>query len=392
MIERELLSVIKNRAKKYPIVTLTGPRQSGKTTLVKKAFPQKPYVNLEIPETRKLATSDPKHFLSQYPKGAIIDEIQRVPDLTSYLQAIVDEKRKNNLFVLTGSQNFRLIESVSQSLAGRTALLELCPFSLSEIKEKIKKLSLDQILLKGFYPRIYDQKIEPAVYLRDYFRTYVERDVRLIENIRNLSLFEKFVRLCAGRVGQIINRSNLANEVGVSSTTIEEWLSLLKASYIIFLLPPHFRNYNKRIIKSPKLYFYDVGLASYLLEIESARQLAHDPRRGALFENLVISEVLKYQLNRGNEIRFGYFRDSTGNEIDLIIRVQGELIAWEIKSAATYSSDFMKGLDYFKKIAKDPIQKTQIIYGGNQEHTVGSHQIISYKKMNPWLVSFFKNY
>jgi len=391
MIKRNLLPLLINRAKKYPVITLTGPRQSGKTTLAKIAFPHKPYANLEIPELRQLATDDPNRFLQQYPDGAILDEIQRAPHLTSYIQAIVDIDKKNGLFILTGSQNLNLIDSVNQSLAGRTSILELCPFSLDEISHELKNKSVDEILLTGFYPRIYDQKINPTVALRDYMRTYVERDIRQMENIRNINLFEKFVKLCAGRVGQILNRSNLANEVGVSSTTIEEWLSLLRASYIVFFLPPHFKNYNKRLIKSPKLYFYDVGLASYLLEIETTKQLSRDPMRGALFENLIVAEVLKHKLNSGNEPRFGYFRDNVGNEVDLIMRHEGQMIPWEIKSATTYNSSFLKGLKYFNKISKDPVINSGIVYGGELSQTVSDCDLLPYKLIISKLNSIFNS-
>jgi hypothetical protein len=391
MLKRSLLPILKNRAKKYPIVTLTGPRQSGKTTLSQMAFPDKSYVNLENPEVRRIAIEDPNRFLNQYPDGAILDEVQRTPELFSYLQTLVDADKRNGLFILTGSQNFNFIQSVNQSLAGRTSILELVPFSMEEISKQIKNKSIDEILIQGFYPKIYDQNIKPQVLLSDYVKTYIERDIRLIENIRNLNLFEKFIRLCAGRVGQVINKSNLANEVGVSSTTIEEWLSLLRASYIIFYLQPHFRSYNKRIIKSPKLYFYDVGLASYFLEIETPAQMSRDRMRGSLFENLIIGEVLKYRLNQGKDARFGFFRDNVGNEVDLILRHQGKMIPWEIKSAETYHQDFLKGINYFSKISKDPVNHASVIYGGNKEQKIAESDLISYKKLNQKLNKIFEN-
>ena len=255
MIKRHVEQKLLKFLKQYPVLMLTGPRQSGKTTLCKMALPDKPYVSLESPDNREYALSDPKGFLSEYPKGVIIDEAQHAPELFSYIQGIVDEKKKNGMFVLTGSQNFQLLNKVNQSLAGRTAILKLLPFSIREIKPIIKKMSLNEVLLSGFYPRIYDEKLEPQHALSFYFETYVERDVRSLLNVKDLSSFQKFVRLCAGRVGQLLNLSSLGNEAGVSHTTAREWLSLLEASYIVFLLPPHYKNYNKRITKAPKLYF-----------------------------------------------------------------------------------------------------------------------------------------
>ncbi len=384
------MHTLKSRAEKNPIVRITGPRQSGKTTLVKLAFPDKTYVNLENLEIRRLAEEDPIRFLEQYPDGAILDEIQRVPDLPSYLQTIVDEDKRNGLFILTGSQNFSLIASITQSLAGRTSILELLPFSMSEIPDIVDETSIDDMIIHGFYPRIHDQGLDSRIALRDYVKTYIERDVRMLENIRNLNLFEKFVRLCAGRVGQVLNCSNLANEVGVSSTTIDEWLSVLRASYIIFFLQPHFRNYNKRIIKSPKLYFYDVGLASYLLEIETSSQMARDRMRGALFENLIIAEVIKHRFNHGVDFRSGYFRDNTGNEVDLILRHDGVMIPWEIKSASTFSTDFLKGVTYFQKISTDPIHHAAIIYGGTISQCIHDYQLIPFKKMADHLSDIYE--
>ena len=377
-VEQKLLKFIKQ----YPVLMLTGPRQSGKTTLCKMALPDKPYVSLESPDNREYALSDPKGFLSEYPKGVIIDEAQHAPELFSYIQGIVDEKKKNGMFVLTGSQNFQLLNKVKQSLAGRTAILKLLPFSIREIKPIIKKMSLNEVLLSGFYPRIYDEKLEPQHALSFYFETYVERDVRSLLNIKDLSSFQKFVRLCAGRVGQLLNLSSLGNEAGVSHTTAREWLSLLEASYIVFLLPPHYKNYNKRITKAPKLYFYDVGLASHLLGIETVKQMQRDPLRGSLFENLVVIEFLKKQYEEASRANLSFFRDSNQNEVDLILPSGNALWAVEIKSGQTIASDFFKGLNYFKGVNKEDHLKNFVVYGGDQTQKRTSAQVVPWNELD----------
>jgi predicted AAA+ superfamily ATPase len=377
-VEQKLLKFIKQ----YPVLMLTGPRQSGKTTLCKMALPDKPYVSLESPDNREYALSDPKGFLSEYPKGVIIDEAQHAPELFSYIQGIVDEKKKNGMFVLTGSQNFQLLNKVNQSLAGRTAILKLLPFSIREIKPIIKKMSLNEVLLSGFYPRIYDEKLEPQHALSFYFETYVERDVRSLLNVKDLSSFQKFVRLCAGRVGQLLNLSSLGNEAGVSHTTAREWLSLLEASYIVFLLPPHYKNYNKRITKAPKLYFYDVGLASHLLGIETVKQMQRDPLRGSLFENLVVIEFLKKQYEEASRANLSFFRDSNQNEVDLILPSGNALWAVEIKSGQTIASDFFKGLNYFKGVNKEDHLKNFVVYGGDQTQKRTSAQVVPWNELD----------
>ncbi len=276
---------------KYPVITITGPRQSGKTTLARNTFTEKPYANLENPVTRQFAEEDPLAFLGQYPQGAIIDEIQRVPELLSYIQVIVDERRENSLFVLTGSQQFELMHGITQSLAGRTALLKLLPLSIAELATHFSP-GVDEMLFKGFYPRIYDQDIAPDQAYGDYFETYVERDLRQLVNVKNLSLFQRFVKLCAGRCGQLLNLNSLANDTGISHSTAREWMTVLEASYIVFLLQPFHANIGKRLVKSPKIYFYDVGLASWLLGIEEQRQIATHPLRGGLFENMARQQNL----------------------------------------------------------------------------------------------------
>ncbi|HNV72271.1 MAG TPA: ATP-binding protein, partial [Candidatus Ozemobacteraceae bacterium] len=319
MIKREMEAELKLLARQFPVVTVTGPRQSGKTTLCRKVFPKKTYVSLENHDLREFAVQDPRGFLRSVSDGAILDEIQRAPQLTSYIQTLVDESPTPGRFILPGSQQFEVSQTVSQSLAGRTALLKLLPFSQAELGARRIPDDLDHLLLTGFYPRIHDRGLEPTKALADYFETYVERDLRQLIQLRDLHLFEKFVKLCAGRVGQLLNLNSLAADTGISHTTARAWISLLEASYIVFLLPPWFRNVSRRLVKSPKLYFIDVGLAAMLLGIETTDQMSRDPLRGHLFENFVIMEALKHRYNRGQRSNLSFFRDATGNEVDLIL-------------------------------------------------------------------------
>lgn len=380
MIQRHIKKKFLEFTRQYPVVMLTGPRQSGKTTLCREALPHKAYISLENPDTREFALSDPRGFLAQYPEGLIIDEAQRAPELFSYIQGIVDEKKKKKgLFVLTGSQNFQLLDKVNQSLAGRTAILKLLPFSMGEIKPAVRKMSLDELLLKGFYPRIYDEKLNPHYALSFYFETYVERDVRSLLHVKDLSSFQKFVRLCAGRVGQLLNLSSLGSEAGISHTTAREWLSLLEASYIVFLLPPYHKNYNKRITKAPKLYFYDVGLASYLLGIENVKQMQRDPLRGHLFENLIVIEFLKNRYEKAESSNLSFFRDSNKNEVDLIAPSQSGLWAVEIKSSQTIAPDFFKGLNYFEELHQEGEIKKALVYGGDQSQARSIGHVVAWK-------------
>jgi len=364
MIDRAMEPVLKELAAKYPVVTVTGPRQSGKTTLCCKVFPKMPYANLERPDTRDFATTDPRGFLCGYPDGVILDEIQRAPHLLSYIQVRVDERDASGQFILTGSQQLEVINTVSQSLAGRTALLKLLPFTMGELGWSRLPLSLDGLLLTGFYPRIYDKQLDPTQALGDYFATYVERDMRQLASVKDLSVFEKFVRLCAGRIGQILNLQSLGNDAGVSHATARAWLSLLEASYILFVLPPWYRNISKRLIKSPKIYFYDVGLASYLLGLENERHVSRDPLRGNLFENLVIMEALKYRYNRGRKSNMCFYRDAKGNEVDMIIEFGSDLFPVEIKAGETITPDYFKGLKQFRRVVPDLPWGAGLIYGG----------------------------
>lgn len=383
MISRTLENYVRQMAKKYPVITITGPRQSGKTTLVKSVFKKLPYVNLEHPVTRDFAKNDPVGFLEQYADGAVLDEIQRTPELFSYIQVKVDENDRPGQFILTGSHQFELRTGINQSLAGRTAVLKLLPFSLEELSSCGELPSVDELLWKGFYPRVYDKDIPPAQAYSDYFETYIERDLRNIENIRNLDTFRLFVRLCAGRAGQLLNLSNLSNETGVSQPTVKEWLSILQASYIIFTLPPyHPRNLNKRLVKSPKLFFYDVGLAAWLCGIEECRHLQNHPLRGNFYENMVVADVLKWRWNRGKSNNLSFYRDSNANEVDLIYEIAGKPVPIEIKSSRTISDEYFKGLRHFTKEISHSMDKGILVYAGDTEQrrtefTVTNHRQLS---------------
>ncbi len=385
MIIREISNYLSALATQYPVVTLTGPRQSGKTTLVKSVFPDKAYINLELMDNREFAQTDPRGFLRRIPDGAILDEIQRAPDLVSYIQGVVDEKQKNGVFILTGSQQFEVSISISQSLAGRTALLKLLPFSINEVRENYGVSDIDQLMLNGFYPRIYDQKLDPTQALANYFETYVERDLRQLIQIKNLSQFQRFVKMCAGRVGQLLNLTNISNDLGTSHTTVREWLSILEASYIVFLLQPFYANIKKRLIKAPKLYFYDVGLASFLLGIESLSHVAMHPLRGNLFENLVIIEILKYRCNQGKRNNLNFYRDSQGNEIDVIYNLAHNVLPIEIKASETVIPDFFKNFAAFQKIMPNlPFGKV-LIYNGDQHQSRGNIEVVPLWKMKEFL-------
>ncbi len=363
MIEREITGRLKALFAQYPFVTVTGPRQSGKTTLCRAAFPGLQYVNLEAPDQRDFAESDPRGFLARLGDGAIIDEVQYVPALLSYLQVLADERGRNGLFVLTGSEQFRLSDAISQSLAGRTALLRLLPLSLRERRRADASEAIDDIIYSGFYPRILDQGLDPRQALGDYFETYVERDVRRLGGIRNLSAFRLFVRLCAGRVGQLVNLTSLGSDAGVSHTTAREWLAILDRSYIAFQLPPFHANIRKRLVRSPKLYFHDVGLASYLLGIESPQQVATHPLRGALFENVVVTEALKHGFNRGRQPNLSFFRDSRGLECDLFYETGQGISAIEAKSGSTVASDYFTSIYRVAELVPAVSAKT-VVYGG----------------------------
>ncbi len=384
MIAREIAPKLIALFKQHPFVTVTGPRQSGKTTLCRAAFPDLAYVNLERPDHREFAETDPKAFLSRLDDGAILDEIQRVPELLSWLQALADDKGRNSLFVLTGSEHFQLSRSIGQTLAGRTALLRLLPFSLREYEMAGGASELDKMLFAGFYPRIHDQRLDPLQALGDYFETYVERDVRQIGEIRNLSSFRRFVRLCAGRVGQLANLSSLGADAGVSHLTARHWLTILETSYIVFQLPPFFANIRKRLVKSPKLYFYDVGLASHLIGIERASQVATHPLRGALFENAVVIEALKHGFNQGRRPNLSFFRDSRGLECDLLYPHAQGSAAIEIKSGTTVASDWF---DTCERVARavPGISGSAVVYGGNERQARSKGEVLPLKELGGFL-------
>lgn len=379
MFRREIETEIQELAKGYPIVTLLGPRQSGKTTLVQHAFPNKQYANLEFADTRAIASSDPRGFLEQFPDGAIFDEIQRVPELLSYIQPLVDERDQKGMFILTGSHQLELQQAVSQSLAGRTALLTLLPMNLIELEEAGFQLSMDEWMLKGGYPRIYKDNLDPTKAYRNYFQTYVERDLRQLIQVKDLMQFERFIQVLAGRIGQILNMEQIGGEIGISSHTVKEWISILEASFILFRLPPYFENLGKRQIKSPKIYFNDVGLAAYLLGIQNELQLARDPLRGNLFENAVILELKKHRLNRGLDPNLFYYRDVQKNEVDLIYKVADTLVPIEIKSSRTYHPEFIKKLHFFQELVKERSPRAFLIYAGELESRIQTTHLLNYR-------------
>lgn len=387
MIRREITPVLVRLFGQYPVVTVTGPRQSGKTTLCREAFPHLNYVNLEAHDRREFAERDPRRFLEQVGSGAILDEIQRVPSLLSYVQVLVDERGENGLFVLTGSQHFGLSNAISQSLAGRTALLRLLPFSLAERLSAQPSGSVDDLLYSGFYPRVFDHRLEPRQAYADYFETYVERDLRQLAEVRNLSSFQRFVRLCAGRVGQLLNLSSLGADAGVSHVTARQWLTLLEASYVVFLLQPYHGNIRKRLVRSPKLYFHDVGLAAHLLGIEEARQVATHPLRGSLFENMVVVEALKHRFNRGRTSNLSFFRDSRGQECDLLCRSGDRFAAVEIKSGATINPDFFSALGWVAELVPN-VAVRAVVHGGTQRQSRSAGEAIPFADLSALLDRF----
>lgn len=366
MLERDAVTKLKSLLSSFPTVTLTGCRQCGKSTLLKNAFPDWNYVSLEDLDIREIAKTDPRYFLSLYSKHTIFDEIQRVPSLFSYIQTYVDSQGENGIYIFSGSQNFLLMESVSQSLAGRTAILNLAPFSFSELKKaNLLPQDLNSLLFKGFYPRIYDKSPNPYDYYQSYIKTYIERDVRNLKNITNLSTFQKFIKLCAGRIGQLLNITELSNEAGINVATAKSWLSLLEASYIIFTLKPYYQNYGKRLVKSSKIYFYDTGLVCNLLGIENEKQIETFYLRGSLFENLIISEYRKKRFFQGYEPNMYFWRDSNGLEVDLVTEENTELSLYEIKSSQTMNKKFFDSIIKFCTLSKITPKEKAVIYGGD---------------------------
>lgn len=360
-IKRSIESVLKSALKKFPVVTVVGPRQSGKTTLLKHVLDGVPYVNLESIRDRQFAEQDPIGFLNQFEKGVVLDEIQRVPALLSEIQVRVDDKPRAGRYVISGSENLVVSRHISQTLAGRTSILKLMPFSMSEIPSVPR---LDDLLLKGFYPRVWASKVTHNELYSSYIETFVERDVRDLLAVKNLALFRKFLGLCAGRVGQLLNKDSLAGDVGISAKSIEEWLSVLEATFVLVRLQPWHRNVGKRLIKSPKLYFVDTGLVCHLLGIETAQQLRHHPLRGSLFENMVVADMFKVAHHQGEAPRMNFYRDSNDNEVDVVVPVGNQLQPIEVKSAETFDTTFLKGCASFSRVVGDEARPPIVVMGG----------------------------
>ncbi len=381
MIYRNATKRLEYLAETFKVIAVVGPRQSGKTTLVKATFPNKTYISLENPDNRSFALEDPRGFLQSIPNGAILDEIQRTPLLFSYLQEIIDNSKEKGLFILTGSNNFLLQENITQSLAGRIGYLSLLPFSVSELEcNKMMNFNNNDWLVNGFYPPIYDQEIKPEDWYPNYIKTYIERDVRQIKNINNLAVFEKFVKILAGRTGQELNYNAICTEVGVDLKTIKSWIGILESSFIIYLLKSHHKNFNKTIVKRPKIYFYDVGLVCSLLGIRQLSHIENNPFRGAIFETMVVGEIIKHYTNKGIEPPIYYWRDKTGHEIDVIIDDSYKLTPIEIKSGQTITSSWFKNLNYWKNLSKE--KNAYILYGGEQEQKRSdSINVFNWKKI-----------
>ena len=383
MIAREITQVILSIKEKMPVIVITGPRQSGKTTLAKALFPNYEYINLEFPDVRVKVTTDPRFFLTSGETGIVLDEVQRLPELFSYIQGIVDETGRPGRFILTGSHNFLLMEKISQSLAGRAALFNLFPFTISEIISGFPVgENFTQLAFLGTYPRLYDQGLNPVEWYPSYISSYVERDVRQVENIRDLNKFHTFLQICAGRVGQLFNASAIANEIGVSYKTIQSWISILEASFIIFLLQPFYKNFNKRLIKSPKIYFYDTGLICSLLGIQSDKDLSFHYLKGEIFESLVISEIKKALANTNNPARLYFWRDRSGNEIDCLIDFGSHIKVVEIKSGTTISADFFKGLRYWQKLTGSSPKYSYLVYGGLENQRWPAGRVFGWKNVS----------
>lgn len=383
LVPRTVTETITKVIKGFPIVAVTGPRQSGKTTLVKEIFQDRPYVSLEDPDQLDFSTRDPRRFLDLFPDGAIIDEAQRSPDLFSYLQTRVDADGRMGLFILTGSQKFGFMEKITQSLAGRVATIPLLPFSLGELQGVNRApVRLEELLWTGLYPPIWDRNIAPPLWHGNYVQTYLERDVHQLINVRDRSAFHRFLRMCAARTGQTLNLSALGSDCGITHNTAKAWLSVLEASYIVHLLPPHHRNFRKRLTKAPKLYFYDTGLAAYLIGIQNKEQLLIHPQRGALFETWVVAELLKGRSHRGLTSNLYFWRDQSGNEVDVIIDNSLELIPVEVKSGATVNRDFFRGLERWTSLAGEASGRPHLVYGGNQRQERTNAAVLPWDQIN----------
>ena len=380
MILRAATPTLERLAKGFPVVALTGPRQSGKTTLAKTVFKDKPYITLENPDEREFALNDPKRFLARFSQGAILDEVQRCPQLLSWLQGVVDERGIMGDFVLTGSAQLDLVAGITQSLAGRVGRVELLPLSASELHNaQMLPTALSQTLWKGGYPALYDRPVSPQDWFPNYIATYVERDVRQLLSVRDIGQFQTFVRMCAARTGQLLNLATLGADCGISAVTARQWLTVLETSYIVTLLRPHHRNFGKRLVKTPKLYFLDAGLAAWLMGIRNAQTLETHAARGALFETWVVSELYKQRLNAGQPLDLYFWRDSSGNEVDVLIENATGLQALEIKSGSTFASDWTSGLRKWQKLAQDEALTPSLVYGGDQSHAREDLQVWSWR-------------
>lgn len=386
-IRRDAMAAARERLAGFPVLTITGPRQSGKTTLSRMLLPDVPYFSLEDPDTRAFAAEDPRGLLRQAEDGAILDEVQRAPTLFSYLQGIVDARREMGRFILTGSSQFELIESITQSLAGRSATLTLLPFCLGELQSAGRAPeTVDELLYAGLFPPIHDRPVEPSVWLQDYIGTYLERDVRQILNIQDLAAFQRFVRLCAGRIGQLVNISSLATDAGVTRITADSWLSVLQASHLVFLVQPWFSNLSKRLIKTPKLYFCDAGLTAWLLGVRKPEHLTSHPQRGAIFENWVMTELLKAQTNRSLKPSLHFLRDKQGHEIDALVETgPTELQAIEVKSGETIASDFFDGLSYWSDKLPGRDLTSWLVHGGTARQDRSQATVLPWRDLAPLL-------
>lgn len=382
MIRRSITPAVRKLAEDYPVVAITGPRQSGKTTLAKGLFPRHAYTSLEDPDVREYAQEDPRGFLAGFDDGVIFDEVQRTPDLFAYLQRMVDEDSTPGRFILTGSQQFGLQAGITQSLAGRVATVSLLPFDLDEIRSAGRLPErLDAFLMNGGYPPIHDRGLDPSTWYANYVRTYLERDVRQLVNVRDLTQFQRFLRLCAGRTGQLVNLSALGDDAGVSHNTARQWLSVLEASFVIHRLPPYHRNFNKRLVKTPKLHFVDVGLAAWLLGIEEERQLSTHPLRGALFETWVVSEFLKARANAGHPSNLAFWRDRSGHEIDLLQEDAERTMAVEVKAGATVAGDALRGLKQWLELAGEAAGTAMLVYGGSDSQRRNGIEIVPWAEL-----------
>lgn len=390
LISRDIGPAVCQRSRKYPVVSITGPRQSGKTTMVKMLFPDYAYVSLERPDNRGQAQEDPNRFIRSFPHGVILDEVQHVPDLFSYIQVFVDESPEPGRFILTGSQNFLLLERISQSLAGRVAIFRLFPFSLPELnKSPYKHTDLDTYMFTGTYPPVYDRGYDPVTWYMDYIQTYIERDVRSIRNVTDLTRFQRFLSLCAGRVGQLLNLNGLAGECGITHNTAADWMAVLEASYLVFRLPPHHVNFSKRVVKQSKLYFFDTGLLCALLGLQNPGQLGQHYLRGSIFESFIISEFVKARWETGFT-GMGYFwRDRHGHEIDYLWETGSRLIPAEIKSGETIQRSFFEGLYYFCKLSGIEPGSGYLIYGGDQNQNRKDGHVLGWSQL-PDLLQFMK--